>query len=319
MRLFANANYDFIGRRRTAYVLSAALLVLALLAGAYWQITRGSWLNYGVDFTGGTIVQVIFKEPTTVAEVRAAVDAVLPGTEITRFGGENEFLVRAPVFSEEGTSTAEQLVQGLVDRYGQGAFEVVRTEAVGPKIGGELQQKALFAILLSLAATLAYLAVRFEWRFGVAAVIATAHDVLLSLGLISTFRLEVALPTVAAVLTIVGYSLNDTIVIFDRVRENMKKVGRRMELSEILNLSINETLPRTVLTSATTLATLFALFVLGGSTIREFALILLVGILIGTYSSIFVASPVLLEIERRWKHKESGAKGSKPARAGARV
>jgi preprotein translocase subunit SecF len=319
MRLFANANYDFIGRRRTAYVLSAALLVLALLAGAYWQITRGSWLNYGVDFTGGTIVQVIFKEPTTVAEVRAAVDAVLPGTEITRFGGENEFLVRAPVFSEEGTSTAEQLVQGLVDRYGQGAFEVVRTEAVGPKIGGELQQKAVFAILLSLAATLAYLAVRFEWRFGVAAVIATAHDVLLSLGLISAFRLEVALPTVAAVLTIVGYSLNDTIVIFDRVRENMKKVGRRMELSEILNLSINETLPRTVLTSATTLATLFALFVLGGSTIREFALILLVGILIGTYSSIFVASPVLLEIERRWKHKESGAKGSKPARAGARV
>jgi preprotein translocase subunit SecF len=319
MRLFANANYDFIGRRRTAYVLSAALLVLALLAGAYWQITRGSWLNYGVDFTGGTIVQVIFKEPTTVAEVRAAVDAVLPGTEITRFGGENEFLVRAPVFSEEGTSTAEQLVLGLVDRYGQGAFEVVRTEAVGPKIGGELQQKALFAILLSLAATLAYLAVRFEWRFGVAAVIATAHDVLLSLGLISTFRLEVALPTVAAVLTIVGYSLNDTIVIFDRVRENMKKVGRRMELSEILNLSINETLPRTVLTSTTTLATLFALFVLGGSTIREFALILLVGILIGTYSSIFVASPVLLEIERRWKHKESGAKGSKPARAGARV
>jgi len=319
MRLFANANYDFIGRRRTAYVLSAALLVLALLAGAYWQITRGSWLNYGVDFTGGTIVQVIFKEPTTVAEVRAAVDAVLPGTEITRFGGENEFLVRAPVFSEEGTSTAEQLVQGLADRYGQGAFEVVRTEAVGPKIGGELQQKAVFAILLSLAATLAYLAVRFEWRFGVAAVIATAHDVLLSLGLISTFRLEVALPTVAAVLTIVGYSLNDTIVIFDRVRENMKKVGRRMELSEILNLSINETLPRTVLTSTTTLATLFALFVLGGSTIREFALILLVGILIGTYSSIFVASPVLLEIERRWKHKESGAKGSKPARAGARV
>jgi len=319
MRLFANANYDFIGRRRTAYVLSAALLVLALLAGAYWQITRGSWLNYGVDFTGGTIVQVIFKEPTTVAEVRAAVDAVLPGTEITRFGGENEFLVRAPVFSEEGTSTAEQLVQGLADRYGQGAFEVVRTEAVGPKIGGELQQKAVFAILLSLAATLAYLAVRFEWRFGVAAVIATAHDVLLSLGLISAFRLEVALPTVAAVLTIVGYSLNDTIVIFDRVRENMKKVGRRMELSEILNLSINETLPRTVLTSATTLATLFALFVLGGSTIREFALILLVGILIGTYSSIFVASPVLLEIERRWKHKESGAKGSKPARAGARV
>lgn len=319
MRLFANANYDFIGRRRTAYVLSAALLVLALLAGAYWQITRGSWLNYGVDFTGGTIVQVIFKEPTTVAEVRAAVDAVLPGTEITRFGGENEFLVRAPVFSEEGTSTAEQLVQGLADRYGQGAFEVVRTEAVGPKIGGELQQKAVFAILLSLAATLAYLAVRFEWRFGVAAVIATAHDVLLSLGLISAFRLEVALPTVAAVLTIVGYSLNDTIVIFDRVRENMKKVGRRMELSEILNLSINETLPRTVLTSTTTLATLFALFVLGGSTIREFALILLVGILIGTYSSIFVASPVLLEIERRWKHKESGAKGSKPARAGARV
>ena len=319
MRLFANANYDFIGRRRAAYLLSTGVLVLSLLAGAYWQVTRGSWLNYGVDFTGGTIVQVVFEHPTTVAELREAADAVVPGTEITRFGGENEFLIRAPIFSEEGTSTVDQLIQGLSARYGENAFEVVRTGAVGPKIGGELRQKAVFAVLFSLAATLIYLAFRFEWRFGVAAVVATAHDVLLTIGLISALRLEVALPTVAAVLTIVGYSLNDTIVIFDRVRENLKKVGRRMELPEILNLSINETLPRTVLTSATTLATLFALFVLGGSTIREFALILLAGILIGTYSSIFVASPVLLEIERRWKPKESGAKGSRPARAGARV
>ncbi len=190
---------------------------------------------------------------------------------------------------------------------------MVRTEAVGPTIGAELQQKALLAILMSFALTLVYLAFRFEWRFGVAAVIATIHDILITLGFISVLRLEVSLPTVAAVLTIIGYSLNDTIVVFDRVRENLKGPRRRDPYIDVLNGSINEVLPRTVMTSGTTFAVLFALFILGGTIIRDFALILMLGVVIGTYSSIFVASPALLEIEERTGEHHPGT----TAKAGA--
>jgi preprotein translocase subunit SecF len=174
--------------------------------------------------------------------------------------------------------------------------------------------RALLAVLLSLAATLIYLAFRFEWRFGLAAVIATLHDVVVTMGLISMLRLEVALPTVAAVLTIVGYSLNDTIIIFDRVRENLHGLARKADFPSVLNRSINETLPRTVLTTGTTLAVLLALFLFGGSTLREFAMILIAGIILGTYSSIFIAAPALLEIEKRWP-----AERKKPTRTPARA
>src|SRR5690606_25070479 len=261
----------------------------------------------GVDFTGGTLVQVRFDRATSVNELRD----VLAGTEITRFGGENEFLIRAPRY-EEGADAAGPVVSALEGKFGEGAFEIARTEAVGAKIGGELQQRAILAILVSFLFTLIYLAFRFEWRFGVAAIIATAHDVLIALGLISALQLEVSLPTVAAVLTILGYSLNDTIVIFDRVRENLKRTGRRENFAGVLNRSINETLPRTVLTSATTLGALLALFLFGGEIIRGFAMILIVGVVVGTYSSIFVASPALLEIERRWPSKAK--KGARPNR-----
>jgi preprotein translocase subunit SecF len=196
----------------------------------------------------------------------------------------------------------------LRQRFGDSSVEVLMTDAVGAKVGGELQTRAILAILLSFGATLIYLAFRFEWRFGLAAVLATAHDILLTLGLISVLRLEVALPMVAAVLTIVGYSLNDTIVIFDRIRENLRGPTRHEDFKGILNRSINETLPRTVLTTATTLATLIALFMFGGAVIREFALILIVGIVLGTYSSIFVAAPALLEIEKRWPAERKKAR-----------
>lgn len=315
MRLFENANFDFIGRRRIAYVVSGVAIVIAIGGALFWQFSRGSWLNYGVDFTGGTLVQVGFEEPTSVAELRALVEPVAPGTEITRFGGENEFLVRAPEFAEADRNVSVEIVRTLGERYGQDRLRVVRTEAVGPKIGSELQQKAALAILLSFLVTLAYLAFRFEWRFGVASVVATMHDIVITLGILSVFRLEVSLPTVAAVLTIVGYSLNDTIIVFDRARENIKKLGRREGMAGILNRSINETLPRTVLTGGTTMATLFALFTLGGETIRDFALILFIGILIGTFSSIFVASPVLLEITKRWPPKAAGKASARSARA----
>jgi preprotein translocase subunit SecF len=316
MRLFANANFDFLGKRRAALTLSGVALAALLAISIVWQFSRGSWLNYGVDFTGGTIVQVHFTEPASVGDLRGIVTQVAPGTEITRFGAENEFLFRAPGFSEEGTVLSDQIVQTLGENFPAGSFEVTRTEAVGPKVGGELQQKALLAIILSLLATLAYLAVRFEWRFGVAAVGATAHDLILSVLLISAFRLDVSLTTVAAVLTIVGYSLNDTIIVFDRIRENLKGSGRRQDKAEVMNRSINETLPRTVLTSATTLATLLALFLIGGTAIQEFALILILGIVIGTYSSIFVASPLLHYIEERWPRKEARPTG-RPVRAKA--
>lgn len=316
MRLFANANFDFLGKRRTALTLSGVALVALLAVSIVWQFSRGSWLNYGVDFSGGTIVQVHFTEPASVGDLRGMVTPVAPGTEITRFGAENEFLFRAPGFSEEGTAVSEQIVQILEENFPANSFEVTRSEAVGPKVGGELQQKALLAIILSLLATLAYLAVRFEWRFGLAAVGATAHDLILSVLLISAFHLEVSLTTVAAVLTIIGYSLNDTIIVFDRIREHLTGAGRRQERVEVLNRSINETLPRTVLTSATTLATLLALFLIGGGPIQEFALILILGIVIGTYSSIFIGSPLLYYIEQRWPRSEARSSG-RPARAKA--
>ncbi|MFO7892835.1 MAG: protein translocase subunit SecF [Longimicrobiales bacterium] len=309
MRFFQNADYKFIELRRKAYVVSAAVLATSILAMVGWGVVGAGWVNYGVDFTGGTLVQVEFNESTTVSDVRGALGA-LQRPDVTRFGGENEYLIRVPTFAEEGTNISEVITGTLEEEFGEDSFTVVRTEAVGPKIGDELQTKALLAILMSFALTLTYLAFRFEWRFGVAAVIATVHDILITLGFISLIRMEVSLPTVAAVLTIIGYSLNDTIVVFDRVRENLKGKMRRDPYIHTINRSINEVLPRTVMTSGTTFAVLLALFILGGTMIQDFALILMLGVLIGTYSSIFVASPALLEIEERTgeSHGASAAK-----------
>lgn len=306
MRFFQHANYSFIERRRPAYMLSAAMIGLGIIAMIYFAATGSGWVNYGVDFTGGTIIQVQFDEPTTVADVRGAL-GTMQRAEVTQFGAEDEYLIRVPEFAEEGTETSEIITTTLADAYGDGSFDVVRTEAVGPKIGSELQQKALLAILMSFGLTLIYLAFRFEWRFGVAAVIATVHDILIALGFISAFRIEVSLPLVAAVLTIIGYSLNDTIVVFDRIRENLHGPRRRDPYIDIINRSINDVLPRTVMTSATTLAVLISLAVLGGSIIRDFAVILMLGVVVGTYSSIFVASPALLEIEERTGDEQDSA------------
>jgi preprotein translocase subunit SecF len=317
MRFFEYARFKFIERRKIAYVVSGTALTFLLAGALFWQVNRGSWLRYGVDFTGGTLVQVHFNQPTPSARVREYVSGFSQQTpEISKFGGENDFLIRVPEFAETGTATADSLVALLSQHVSKGQFSVVRTEAVGPKIGGELQQKALFAILLSFALTLVYLAFRFEWRFGVAAIIATFHDILITLGFISVMQLDISLPTVAAVLTIIGYSLNDTIVVFDRIRENLKKTGRREAYIDILNRSINEVLPRTIMTSGTTLAVLIALGLFGGAIIRDFALILIMGIVVGTYSSIFVASPALLEIEQRAVSPEGkrARRTSKPAK-----
>ncbi len=300
MRLFDQANFAFIEKRRRAYAFSATLMLIGIVGMIVNVFSIGSWQRYGVDFTGGSLIQVQFHQPATAAQLRAA----LGGSQappITRFGEDNEFTIRAPL----GNSTVETIraeFEGqLATAFGSDAFTIVRTETVGPKIGAELQRNAALAILFSFVLTMTYIAMRFELRFGLAAVIATVHDILITLGFLALFKVEIALPTVAAILTIVGYSLNDTIVVFDRVRENLNaKGGRRQDPVELLNRSINETLPRTVLTSGTTLAVLGALLAVGGAVIRDFTVVLMLGVAIGTYSSIFVASPALLEIQKRF-------------------
>jgi preprotein translocase subunit SecF len=299
MRFFRNAHYDFLGQRKRAYVFSVVLILVGMTS----LVLHGG-PRYGVDFTGGTMLQVEFANPTSVSDVRGVLaEAGMESAQIQQLGDSNEFLIRTPDF-EGITDRATEVLAGT---YGAEGF-TMSADAVGPKVGSELQRKAGIAILMSFALTLVYLAFRFEWRFGVAAIIATFHDITITIGFISLFNLEITLATVAALLTILGYSLNDTIVVFDRIRENLKK-RRKDKYRDILNSSINETLPRTVLTSGTTLATLLALFILWGTVVRPFALVLILGIVIGTYSSIFVASPALLEIERRERRKEEKARG----------
>ena len=300
MRLFNDADFLFIEKRRVAYVFSGVLILLGVAGMVFNLFATGSWQNYGVDFTGGSLIQVQFSDATTAAQLRAALGGP-QAPPITRFGEENEFVIRAPLGQEEVDAVRARVEDQLASAFGSDQFTVVRTETVGPKIGVELQRNAALAILASFVLTLMYIAVRFEFRFGLASVIATAHDIMITLGFLAVFRLEIALPTVAAILTIVGYSLNDTIVVFDRVRENLNaKGGRRVDPTALVNRSINETLPRTVLTSGTTLAVLLALLFVGGAVIRDFTLVLILGVVVGTYSSIFVASPALLEIQKKF-------------------
>jgi preprotein translocase subunit SecF len=300
MRVFTNANFDFLGQRKRAYVLSGAIITAGIIAMVINVATLGSWLNYGVDFTGGTVVQVSFDQPTAPGDVRAA----LGGSDqqgVTQFGEDNVYLIRLPL--EEGVEVEEvsrRVQEQLAAAYGAEAFEVERTELVSPIVGEELQTKALLAMLITFAATLVYLAFRFELRFGLAAVLATLHDIVLTLSFIAIFRVEMMLPTIAAILTIVGYSLNDTIVVFDRIRENMHAKGaKKQDQVALINRSLNETLPRTVMTGLSVLATLVALLVFGPLVLRDFSLVMFLGIIAGTYSSLWIAAPALIEIRNR--------------------
>ncbi|MGZ8398601.1 MAG: protein translocase subunit SecF [Gemmatimonadales bacterium] len=299
MRLFAHANYDFLSRRRIAYLITLILTIPGLL----YALIRG--VNYSVEFTGGTMIQVQAQKPVDVSTVRNALAARgIEGAEIQAFGSDRELVIRARVAKEgsdadDTQATAAALQEGLDAALGAGSYTILRTEAVGPKVGGELREKAFLAILLSFVAVLLYLAYRFEWRFGVAAIVATAHDILASIAFVGIARLEVSLFVVAGLMTIIGYSLNDTIVIFDRIRENLH-LRKQEGFEDILNRSINETLPRTAFTGTTALGSLLALSIFGGDVVRPFALLMLFGVIVGTFSSIFIAAPVLLEIEKRW-------------------
>src|SRR6266513_1298959 len=313
IRLFANANYDFIKWRRWAYGLTAAIII----PGFSLFLVRG--LNYSIEFTGGTLIQVQTTQPVGTDRLRAALDAGgIRDAEIKQFGTPTDYVVTARLgtggVTAEGSTqaTAAAVDSALGHGIGTGQYSIVRTEAVGPKVGRELQGKAFLAIFFSFIVTLIYLAFRFEWRFGLAAVLATFHDILTTIAFLRYLDLEVSLVVVGAVLTMVGYSLNDTIIIFDRVRENLRKF-RRQNLYEILNLSINETLPRSVLTHGTTMATTIALVLLAGEVLRPFALVMTFAIFTGTFSSIYIAAPLLMYIEKRWPGEDArGARALRP-------
>jgi preprotein translocase subunit SecF len=315
-RLFDKANYDFLAFRRYAYIATILLAVPGLLTLA----VRG--LNESIEFTGGLLIQVhALDSATTIGGVRGALQtAGIRGFELSTFGTPHDFLIRVQVLpSEDGqeatrTTTAQAVEDALSQGLGAEAYRLDRVEDISARVGRELRTKALLAVLLSFGATLVYLTFRFEWRLAVAAIAATAHDIVLTIAFVSLMNLEITLVVVAAVLTIVGYSLNDTIIVFDRVRENLHKF-RRSSIYEILNRSVNETLPRTVLTSGTTISATVALLVLAPSVIRGFAWVMTFGIVVGTFSSIFIASPFLLWIERRWPGEDvRGTKALEPSR-----
>jgi preprotein translocase subunit SecF len=314
LRILHDTKYDFIQHWKKAAILTVAWIIIGLgFLGIHG-------VNRSIEFTGGTLMQLQFKQPPHIDDIRGAVDrAGYPNSEITKFGSETEYTVRAQQHgSAEASagsasdSTSKVIEAALHQRYGSDVV-VQRSEYVGPRVGAELRNKAIEAVLISFIVTLIYLAVRFEWRFGLAAVIATAHDVLTTLAFMAMLRLEVSLTVIAAILTVIGYSLNDTIIIFDRVRENLRK-QRKESLRDVLNRSINETLPRSVLTHATTLAATLALLFFAGEVIRPFAWIMAFGIFTGTFSSIYVAGALLLWIERKWPRPTS-SEGKGTARA----
>ncbi len=290
MRLFAKTTqFDFLGKRRLAMVLSLALLVTSVVSIA----TRG--LNLGLDFTGGTLVEVAYPEAVDLEAVRGRLaEAGFTSPLVQYFGTARDVLIRlAP---KEGLNSSE-ISSTVIDalRAAEPGVELRRVEFVGPQVGEELTEDGGLAVLYALLGILVYVTLRFEKRFAVGAVAALIHDVLITVGLFSLFQLPFDLTVLAAILAVIGYSLNDTIVVFDRVRENFRKI-RKGSAEEVMNVSINETLSRTLITSLTTLFVLFALFFLGGEVIHGFATALIAGIFVGTYSSIYVASTAALAL-----------------------
>lgn len=286
--LSSSLHFDFMGKRKLAMTFSIILIVISLASLAM----RG--LVFGIDFTGGTLIEVGYTQDADLEKIRQ----VLAGNDfaeaqVQQFGTPRDILIRlAP---REGVKSSElsDKVFGVLSKQAAGQVELRRVEFVGPQVGDELTEDGALAVLVALMAILMYVAVRFEWRFAVGSVIALVHDVTITLGFFSLFQMEFDLTVLAAVLAVIGYSLNDTIVVFDRIRENFRKI-RKGDSEEIINTSLNQTLSRTLVTSLTTLIVLLALFVMGGEIIHNFSLALILGIVVGTYSSIYVASSAVL-------------------------
>jgi len=308
MHIFKDTHFDFLRWRWHAIVLSWVIII----AGALTLATKG--IPRGVEFAGGTVVITKFEQAVTVQQVRDALDRNLQGggqnVQVQAFGApaSNQVMVRTPQLSgESGTELSKQkdAVVDALQKGNIGTFTVVGTELVGPTVGQELTSKGVWATVLSLVGILAYLAFRFQFSFGVGAVVATLHDLLITLAFLAFFRYDMTLNVIAAILTMTGYSTNDTIVIFDRIRENLRSM-RRDSMRDVINASINQTLGRTVITAGTALLTSLALFFFGGEVLHGFAFTMVVGIITGTYSSVFIAAATV-----------SFWRGSAPTRAAA--
>jgi preprotein translocase subunit SecF len=293
MAIFDNTNYDFIKWRWHAIALSTLIVV----AGIGYAITNG--VPLGIDFSGGTIVVVKFEQATTVDQVRTALASSMSGENVIQSYGDaanNEVLIRAPQLVVEEGAALEQNARAIVDaitKANLGKFEVRSQEIVGPVIGADLQRKGIYATLASIFGIALYIGLRFRFAFAVGAIAATLHDVFITLAFLFFFNYDLSLNIVAAILAITGYSVNDTIVIFDRVRENLKS-KRRDSLESLVNLSVNQTLNRTIITAGTTFMAVLSLYLFGGEVLEGFAFTMMVGIISGTYSTIFIAAAIAI-------------------------
>jgi len=289
----SNVNIDFLGKSKMFFLISGAIVVLSL----FLIFTKG--FNYGIDFAGGTVVQVKFEKTPDLDKLRNSFkDLSLGEMVIQTFGEPNDILIRVEKTNIGLKETADAIQKKIKEASGDQKIVIERVEQVGPQVGGQLKKKAIMATIYSLIGILIYVSLRFEFIFSLGAVIALFHDVIITLGIFSLLGKEITLPIVAAILTIVGYSLNDTIVVFDRIRENLKNGTGKLNLYEVMNKSINETLSRTILTSGTTLLAVLALYLFGGEVINGFSFALLIGIIVGTYSSIGVASALVYKIKK---------------------
>ena len=311
LQIFVNANYDFVGKRRWFYLASGGLMLLSLV----WIFFVGG-LNYGIDFTGGALLQVRYDKPASVDLVRRGLEEIKLGNAvIQQFGDVQEYLIRLPQGGEKPDQLSKQ-VQDALAKVAGSRVEIRRIEFVGPQVGRDLQLQALYAVLAGMAGILIYVALRFHFRDGVISVAAIAHDVVVTLGALSVTQREMSLPVLAALLTIVGYSINDTIVVFDRIRESSGKGFRKGQtVAELVNGAMNQTLSRTLLTAFTTFLAAMVLFIYGGEVLRDFAFALAVGVVIGTYSSIAAGSLVMDWETWSRARARSGGKVSAKAKA----
>lgn len=291
LEILGKTNIDFMGKRRYAFLFSGIMVLLGVIA--LIQIGRGA-ANLGIDFAGGTAVQLKFDEPIRIDEARKALESNgLGNAELQEFGQDNKLLIRVKASTTIEEKTAEKVVAVFTKEFPANKFVVDATTEIGPTIGKKLQEDALVAIAISFAGIILYIAARFEFRFGIAAALATFHDVLAVLGAFYALDKEITLLVVTALLTLAGYSLTDTVVVFDRIRENLR-LRRRESEETMINNAVNQVLSRTIVTSLTVVLVLIPLTLFGGEVLHDFSLALLWGVIFGTYSSVFVASPLLL-------------------------
>jgi len=295
-----NTKIDFIGKIRLAVIISWVLIILGIIS----MIAKGG-PRYGIDFRGGTLLQIKFAKQVSANDVRQSLKAMgLESGAVQSVGAatDHEFLVNFETEQEDLEQFSEKVRENFVKKFGKDSFEIRRAEIVGPKVGKDLREKALLAVCLSCLGMLIYIWFRFEFRFGLGAVVGLVHDVLITMGALSITNTPIDLPVVAALLTIVGYSVNDTIIVCDRIRENRPKMTKE-KLPTIINISVNQTLSRTIITAGTTFLAIVALYVFGGTVIHDFAFAMLIGVITGTYSSIFVACPVVIFWEKLFAPK----------------